>query len=97
MIADRASRVIVKAIALRSGSTGGHAVGRVSNACFNDCANIQFLVVHRQQFFLIAGSASSATVKAIASHSKCAGARTVGPVLVLMIAPTFLGQQVVDC
>ena len=38
LIADRASRVIVKASALRA--TSVPAVGRVLYACFNDCANI---------------------------------------------------------
>ena len=40
---DRASKVTVKAIAVHashSGDTGGGTVGRVLNACFNECADV---------------------------------------------------------
>ena len=40
LISDRASRVTVKAIASHSECTSAVTVGRVCNACFNDCANI---------------------------------------------------------
>ena len=47
LIANRASSVNIKEIALAIASAPVHIlVGRVLNACFNDCANI----LHHQQF-----------------------------------------------
>ena len=86
LIANRASRVTVKATPFRashSRSTGGHGVGGMRVLMIAPT----FLVLHRQQFFLIADRASRITVKAIASQCECTGALWVR---VLIIAPTFL-------
>ena len=75
LIADRASRVTVKAIASHSECTGARTVGRMRVLMIAPT----FLVVHHHQFCFIADRASRVTVKAIAlraSHSECTDHRT---------------------
>ena len=104
LIADRESRVTVKAIALcasHSCGTGGSTLGRVLNACFNDCAKHSWLcTVSSSVRFLIADRASRVTVKPIAlqdhpSHcgrvintcfNDCANILGCAPSAVLLIA-----------
>ena len=91
LIADRASKVTVKAIALcgsHSECTGERTVGRIFYACLRH--HSWLCTVSSSVRFLIADHASRVIVKAIASHSECTGARTIGQTRVLMIAPTFL-------
>ena len=110
LIADRESRVTVKAIALcasHSCGTGGSTLGRVLNACFNDCAKHSWLcTVSSSVRFLIADRTSRVTIKAIAlraSHSGGTGGHIIGMVLNVSFALTFLVVhrqqfcQILDC